>query len=156
MARAGFAALLLISAPGLAAAGEAKGTLTHKGASLTLRHAYLVTGPDVFDRTKTVRRLVVTTRDEEARLRACKDMNCIGEDLDEGLTIDFDGGPRLKYWMVRNKQNVQHSDTAPPSALTARRDEPRHLAGQLAIDDAGHGGPKFTLEFDAPLIKEFK
>ena len=31
------------------AAGQAKGTLSHKGKSVTLAHAYLVTGPDAVD-----------------------------------------------------------------------------------------------------------
>lgn len=148
--------LLLLATPMLATAGEAKGTLTHKGANVALRHAYLVTGPDVFDRAKTIRKIILTPRDFEAKLRGCKTLNCVSEEMNEGMTIEFDGGPVLKYWLVRNNQNVQHSDTASPKSFTARRDEPGHIAGQLTIDDSDHGGPKVMIDFDAPLIKEYK
>ena len=50
------------------AAGQAKGTLSHKGKSVTLAHAYLVTGPDAVDPKKTIRRLILSTKDLGAKI----------------------------------------------------------------------------------------
>ena len=139
-----------------AAAGDAKGTLTHKARTVTFKHAYLVTGPDGFDPKKTVRRIVLSGTDVGAKLRGCQTMSCAGGELMEGLTVDLDGGPRLNYWMAINNQLVQHSGTKPPAALKASADEPKRLAGKLAFDGARSGGPKVEVEFDAALEKEYK
>jgi hypothetical protein len=53
------------------AAGQAKGTLSHKGKSVTLAHAYLVTGPDAVDPKKTIRRLILSTKDLGAKIKGC-------------------------------------------------------------------------------------
>lgn len=150
------AALVLALGPIVAQAGEAKGELAHKGARVNLRHAYLVSAPQVFDKSKTMRVLVLSATNIEAKIKACADLNCVRDEIDDGMTIQFEDGPVLKYWMARNKQQVQHSDTAPPSAFKPGRDEASHLAGALAIDDSGHGGPKLSLTFDAPLVKALK
>ena len=141
---------------GRAAAGEAKGTMAHKARTVTLAHAYLVTGPDGLDPRKTVRRIILSAKDIGAKVRACQTMSCVDGELMEGLVVDIDGGPRLNYWMTVNNQLVQHSGTKPPSALKASADGPKRLAGKLAFDDAQSGGPKVEVDFDAPLVKEFK
>jgi hypothetical protein len=139
-----------------AAAGDAKGTLTHKARTVTFKHAYLVTGPDAVDPKKTVRRVILSPRDVAAKVRGCGTMSCVDGALMEGLVVDLDGGPRLNYWMAINDQMVQHSGTKPPAALKATADEPKRLAGKLAFDDTQSGGPKVDVEFDAALVKEFK
>ena len=30
------------------------------------------------------------------------------------MTVDFDAGPRLNYWVVANGQKIQYSGTAKP------------------------------------------
>ncbi|MBL8702750.1 MAG: hypothetical protein JNK67_30495 [Alphaproteobacteria bacterium] len=136
-------------------AGEAKGSLAHRGAAVPVRYAYLVKGPDAVDPKLIVRKLILSTTDLEAKIRACTTMSCADRDLGDGMTIDFDAGPRLNYWLVRNRQTIQHSGTARPSVFAATRDEAGHLAGKLSFDDGGSGGPKVELEFDAALLKEF-
>ena len=138
------------------AAGEAKGTLGHKGRTVTLTHAYLVTGPDAVDAKKMIRRLILSGKDLGAKVRACQTMSCTDADVTEGLVVDIDGGPRLNYWMAINNQKVQHSGTQRPAALTTSADEPRRLAGKLRFDDTPSGGPKVDVEFDATLVKELK
>ena len=145
-----------LASAGRAAAGDAKGTITHKARTVTLAHAYLVTGPDGLDPRKTVRRIILSAKDVGAKLRACQTMSCADGELMEGLVVDIDGGPRLNYWMTVNNQLVQYSGTKPPAALRASADEPKRLAGKLTFDDAQSGGPKVDVEFDAPLVKEFK
>ena len=83
-------------------------------------------------------------------------MSCVSGALEEGMTVDFDAGPRLNYWIVMNGQRVQYSGTAEPSNFTASTDEAGRLAGTLKIDDAGAGGGKVDVTFDAALTKEFK
>ena len=141
---------------GHGAAGEAKGTLSHKGKVVTLTRAYLVTGPDAVDPKRMVRRIILSAKDVGAKVRACETMGCATDGVMEGLVVDLDGGPRLNYWMTLNDQLVQHSGTKPPAALKASADEPKRLAGKLSFDDTAALGPKVDVEFDATLVKEFK
>ncbi|MBM3522663.1 MAG: hypothetical protein FJX57_06875 [Alphaproteobacteria bacterium] len=138
-----------------AEAGDAKGTLSHRGAPIAVRYAYLVKGPDAIDPKMIVRKLILSATDLEAKIRACTTMSCADSDLNDGMTVDFDAGPRLNYWVVRNKQMIQHSGTAAPAVYTAARNEAGHLSGKLVFDSSGSGGPKVELEFDAALLKEF-
>jgi hypothetical protein len=156
--RIGFTSALAIAlclSTGLpTAAAQTKGTLTYKGKTLTLMHAYLVKGPDVIDADKVIRRLILTPTDIGQKLQACKTMSCTDADLTEGITVDLDGGPRLNYWVVHSDGLVQYSGTAETSALKASADEPRKLAGKLSFDATAANGPKVDVDFDAPLIKE--
>ena len=139
---------------------DAKGTLVYSsrvGAlSATLRYAWLVKGPDSVDPGKMVRRLILSAADIGAALQTCKTMMCAGGQVTEGMTVDFDAGPRLDYWIALNGQKVQYSGTVTPDAFSARVNVARHLAGRLAIDDVAAGGPKVDVEFDVRLLKEFK
>jgi hypothetical protein len=149
------AAIALASAP--ADAGEAKGTITYQTKAgtivVTIRHAYLVKGPDVVS-GKTIRRVVLSVADVAAKLSACGTMMCSDGDITEGMTIDFDAGPRLNYWFVGNNQLVQYSGTAEPASVKLTADTPQRLAGRGDFDQSAAGGPRVQIEFDAPLVKE--
>jgi hypothetical protein len=140
-----------------ASAGEAKGTITYQSKAgaivVTIKHAYLVKGPDVVS-GKTIRRVVLSVADVAAKLGACGTMLCSDGDIGEGMTIDFDAGPRLNYWFVGNNQLVQYSGTADPASLKLTADTPQRLAGRWDIDESAAGGPRVQIEFDAPLVKE--
>ena len=148
-------AIVFASAP--ANAGDAKGTITYKGKSgaivVMVKHAYLVKGPDVVS-GKTIRRVVLSVADVAAKLGACGTMLCSDGDITEGMTIDFDAGPRLNYWFVGNNQLVQYSGTAEPASLELTADTPQRLAGKWDFDGSAAGGPRVQIEFDAPLVKE--
>ncbi len=139
-----------------ASAGEAKGKMEHKGATVTLQFAYLVKGPDAMEPNKIIRKLILSATDIGAKIQACTTMSCADSDLSEGLSIEFDAGPRLNYWMVRNGARIQHSGTQRPEAFAAKTNYASHLAGKLAFDNASSQGPKVDVEFDAALLKEFK
>ena len=104
-------------------AGEAKGTITYKSKAgaivVTIKNAYLIKGPDVVS-GKTIRRVVLSVADIGAKLGACGTMLCSDGDIGEGMTIDFDAGPRLNYWFVGNNQLVQYSGTADPASARSR------------------------------------
>lgn len=148
-------AVAFVASPVAAADGEAKGTLSYKGKTLTLRHVYFVKGPDQVDATKIIRRIILTGTDVEAKLRACRTMSCVSGEILEGIEIDLDAGPRLHYWLVLNNQLVQYSGTARPAVLKIAGQDPKRLAGTLAIDDTAAGGGKVDAEFAATLLKEF-
>ena len=141
-----------LSAP-LAAAGDAKGTLTYKTRTSSLKYAYLVKGPDSVSK-KTIRRLILSASDLGAKISACKTLSCTDSDLNDGLSVNFDSGPRLNYWMVQNDQKIQYSGTLKPEVLKTTADDAKRIAGKLTFDDAGAGGPKVDVEFDATLTKE--
>jgi hypothetical protein len=144
-------------ASGSASAGDAKGTITYNGKAgaivVAIKHAYLVTGPDFVSRT-TIRRVVLSVADVGAKLSACTTMSCSDGGIGEGMTIDFDAGPRLNYWFVGNNQLVQYSSTAEPASLKLSVDTPKRIAGTWNFDASAAGGPRVQIEFDAPLVKE--
>ncbi len=151
--------LAAVSGP-VAAQTSAKGTLTYKAGSgpitVSPKYAYLVKGPDAVDKNVIVRHLILSTTDLEAKIRACQTLNCSDADLGSGMTVDFDAGPRLNYWVALNDQRVQYSGTVKPDAFKATTNSPTRLAGRLAFDGAGAGGATVDIEFDATLIREFK
>jgi hypothetical protein len=136
-------------------AGETKGTISYPKGTVTVKYSYLVKGPDAFDSKKMIRRLIFSATDLTAKLAACKAMSCSDGEVTEGMTVDLDAGPRLNYWMVMNGGLVQYSGTKEPTALKTSADDAKHLAGKLSFDDAGAGGPKVDVDFDAALVKEF-
>jgi hypothetical protein len=151
--------LALLTLTAVVSAGDAKGTLTYssKGKDLTLpiAHAYLITGPDAVDQKVTIRRLLFTNADIDAKLKACTTMNCADTAMGDGLQVDLVEGPRFNYWLTLNGQLVQYSGTAKPEVLTATTNTPTHVAGKLVIDGASMGGPKVDVTFDAELVKAF-
>lgn len=143
-----------------AAFGTAKGTMvyTSKGKDIktSFTYAFLVRGPDGLDATKTVRRLLLTTTDIGAKLKACETMGCVDQAFAQGLQVDWDAGPRLNYWLTLSDQTVQFSGTADPKSFTPMENQDTRLAGRLSFDATFAGGPKVDVEFDASLVKEIK
>ena len=150
---------LAVAIGAAAADGTAKGTLTYQAKSgaitITPKFAYLVKGPDAVDDKLIIRHLILSATDLGAKIAACATMSCTNADLMNGMTVDFDAGPRLNYWVVLNDQRVQYSGTAKPAVLTLTADTATRLAGKLTLDGTA-GGPKVEIEFDAPLLKELK
>lgn len=152
-------ALALTGAAASKGENEAKGTLTYEAKSgpvvVTVKHAYLFKGPDVVSGA-TIRRLVLSTVDVSAKLKACQTMMCSDGGIGEGMTVDFDAGRRLNYWFVANGQLVQYSGTAELTSAKLTADAPDRLAGALSLDGRKAGGPLVQVEFDARLVKEVK
>jgi len=152
---------LILSAAALAAAvGTAKGTATYKSkkgpVTVTFTHAALVVGPDVIS-GKPMRRLVLSTKDVSAAIKACESMmSCSNGGIEEGMTVDFLGEPRLGFWFVANGQLIQHSGVIKPEVATLSTDRPDHLAGTLTFDQSASGGPSVAVSFDASLVKTLK
>lgn len=151
---------VILSAAALAAAvGTAKGTATYKSrkgpVTVTFTHAALVVGPDVVS-GKPMRRLVLSTRDVSAAIKACESMMCSSGNIEEGMTVDFIDEPRLGYWFVANGQLIQHSGVIKPEVATLSTDRPDHLAGTLTFDQSTSGGPSVAVTFDASLVKTLK
>ena len=148
---------VLVSAA--AGAEPASGTINYQSKAGTLAinaaNVYLVKGPDAVS-GKTVRQLIFSPADIGAKLQACTTMSCASGSVTEGMTVDFDVGPRLNYWVVGNGQKIQYSGTARPEAtLKLTADTAQRLAGTLAIDDSAAGGAKVNVKFDAPVAKQY-
>ena len=145
---------LALGAPALS--GDAAGELsldTRRGpVKLTPRHAYLLAGPS-FD-GKPMRQLVLSEADLAPVIQRCERLGCVSGELGSGVTVDFDGGPRLGYWFVANGQRVQHSDTARPDTMTLEQDSAERLRGRWTLQ--GGVGASGTVRFDAPLAKRFE
>ncbi|HYN10979.1 MAG TPA: hypothetical protein VES67_26590 [Vicinamibacterales bacterium] len=138
--------------------GTAKGTMLYTGQdkpiTTTFTHAFLIKGPDVVDQKKMLRRVLLTTADIGAKLKACETMACVDDAFAQGLQVDWDAGPRLNYWLTLNDQLVQFSGTLEPRMFVSKEDSPKRIAGKLTFDGTPASGPKVDVEFDAPLVKE--
>lgn len=145
----------LALAPAAAWAEPAKGTVAQSARSATIKHAWLVSGPDAVEPKMIIRRLVLSATDIGAKLAACAKMSCTSGLVEEGMTVDLDAGPRLNYWVALNGQMVQYSGTEPPASLVTTANDAKRLTGKLRIDRSGSGGPKIDVEFDAPMLKTF-
>ena len=145
--------------PATASADAASGTINYQSKAgplaINAANVYLVKGPDAVS-GKTIRQLIFTSADIGAKLQACATMSCASGSVTEGMTVDFDAGPRLNYWVVGNGQKIQYSGTARPDAtLKLTADTAQRLAGTLAIDDSAAGGAKVNVKFDAPVAKQY-
>jgi hypothetical protein len=144
---------------GSAAAEPASGTINYQSKAgpivINVAHVYLVKGPDAVT-GKMIRELVIAPADIGAKVKACATISCVSGGLTEGMTVDFDAGPRLNYWVVANGQKVQYSGTAKPDeTLKLTTDTADQLAGTLTIDDSKAGGAKVNIKFDAKTAKQF-
>jgi hypothetical protein len=137
---------------------NASGTLTYKSSkkvfNIPLKYAHFLTGPDAFDAKKTIRRLVFTGKDMEAKIKSCDAMNCPDTSI-EGIQIDLDAAPRILYWINLDNGLVQYSGTAAYDILALTTDSKGRLAGTIKIDASAGGGPTLAVKFDAKLLKNF-
>ena len=145
--------------PAAATADPASGTINYQSKAgpivVNVANVYMVKGPDALS-GKTIRQLIFTSADVGAKLQACASMSCVSGNVTEGMTVDFDVGPRLNYWVVGNGQKVQYSGTAKPDeTLKLSADTPERLAGTLTIDDGAMGGAKVNVKFDTTTVKQF-
>ena len=144
--------------PAAATADPASGTINYQSKAgpivINVANVYMVNGPDAVN-GKTIRQLIFTSADVGAKLQACASMMCASGNVTEGMTVDFDVGPRLNYWVVGNGQKIQYSGTAKPETVTLTADTPERLAGTLTIDDSAAGGAKVNVKFDAKTAKQF-
>jgi hypothetical protein len=151
------AAAALVPLP--AAADPASGTINYQSkagaVAISVANVYLVKGPDAAS-GKTIRQLIFTPADLSQKIQACATLSCVSGNVSEGMTVDFDAGPRLNYWVVANGQKIQYSGTArPDEALKLTADTPDRLAGTLVINDGAMGGAKTDVKFDAKLVRQF-
>ena len=139
-------------------ADMANGTVTFTSkagvVALDMKYAYLVKGPDAIS-GQPARRIVLATTDTSAKITACKSMlSCPGGDFDSGMTIDFDVGPRMNFWLVGKGQRIQYSGGAKPETFALTADTPQRLAGKWQLDERTYDGPLIDVEFDATVSKE--
>jgi hypothetical protein len=145
--------------PAAVTADPASGTINYQSKAgpiaINVANVYLVKGPDAVS-GKTIRQLIFTSADVGAKLQACASMMCASGNVTEGMTVDFDVGPRLNYWVVGNGQKIQYSGTAKPDeTLKLIADTAERLAGTLTIDDGAMGGANVNVKFDAIAVKRF-
>lgn len=148
-------AAAIVALAGPAFAEPAKGTVTQAGRSATIRHAWLVVGPDAVDPKTTIRRVVLSANDIGEKLRACATMSCADGNVTDGMTVDLDAGPRLNFWVSLDGQRVQYSGTEPKASLAATANDGKRVAGTLKIDKSKASGPVVDVSFDAPLAKTY-
>lgn len=135
-------------------ASTAKGKLSVEGPdktlSVTITHAYYITGIDRFDETRTVRSIVFTADDQHAALEECEDLSCAMLSSSDGLKIDLDQSGMINWWA--HIAPVQYSSMAGADALVLSVDKPDRLAGTFKL---GGSSTAAIIEFDASLAKDF-
>lgn len=149
---------LALSTAAQAAGGTAKGTVKLKDNTIELKYAYLVKGPDTFEPEKTVSTVILTPSDISGKIEECGSLSC-ATGLTEGMTLgkeEFGSTTRVVYWVVTNDGMKQYSGNDDLSSLVLGTDTKDKMAGKFRVDNSAIDGPAVTVEFDAPLTKEFK
>ncbi|MEQ9617580.1 MAG: hypothetical protein RIG61_00205 [Deltaproteobacteria bacterium] len=147
-------AVLLLSA-GAAAAGEAKGTVSYEGKIIEPKYAYFIKGPDVIEPGMTVRILILSAEDISEKIDSCDTVNCVDGWVKEGMTMQFETGPVVYYWVSLKGGTLQYSGATHKSVFRPTADTDGRLAGKIKFDDTPDGGGKADVEFDVNLTKEF-
>lgn len=147
---------LWLAASTLALAGDtAGGTVNFQAAKGTVKHGFLVRGPDEMDPSKTVLRLYLSSADIGAKIKAAKTFSEADNALEDGAMVDYSDAPHLAYAIRLNGERVQYSGGTSGEAFALTSNKPDHLAGKLHIDDSASGGAKVDATFDLTLMKTF-
>lgn len=132
-----------------------QGPLRVGGKPLTLRHAWIVRGPDSFDKSKLRTYVVMTTEDVSADISKCPNLNCaIFDSVKSGLVL---GLSPEGYWLRAVHPEIRgEKQFSGPSQSSygwkPRLEEPNRAAGKL---QCGFEPIVCDLEIDASLLKEF-
>ena len=136
-----------------AANAATTGTLTTAKGTVAVKYAYVVKGPDTLSGS-VIKKLILTSADIAAKLKACDSTSCVDGAVTEGLVVDI-GGERLNYWFVANNGLTQNSGSTDPAGLKTTADDATHMVGKLSFDGTAMGGPKTEVDFDAAMVKEY-
>ena len=153
--------ILVVSAISLAwstfalAGDSAIGTVSFQAAKGSVKHGFLVRGPDEMDPSKTVLRLYLSSGDIGAKIKAAKTFSEADNALEDGAMIDFSDARHLAYAIRLNGERVQYSGGTDQDAFTLTTNKPDHVAGKVHIDDSASGGAKVDATFDLTLLKTF-
>ncbi|MFI4969959.1 MAG: hypothetical protein ACHP7D_07115 [Lysobacterales bacterium] len=148
-------ALALAASTVALAADSASGTISFQGHAGTIKHAWMVRGPDEMDAGKTVLRLYLSSADIGAKIKACKTLSCADNALEDGAMVDYGDARHLAYAVRLEGERVQYSGGTGPDAFTLSTNKPDHLVGKLHVDDAAAGGAKVDADFDLGLANTF-
>jgi len=139
----------------LAGGDSASGTVIFQATKGTVKHGFLVRGPDEMDPSKTVLRLYLSSADIGAKIKAAKTFSEADNALEDGAMVDYSDAPHLAYAIRLNGERVQYSGGTNGEAFALTTNKPDHLAGKLHIDDSTSGGARVDATFDLTLIKTF-
>lgn len=164
------ASLFALAAPIANAADNASGSIECEGHKITVKHGWLVRGPnvtwqlehnlgDLYDpKGKTMLRLYFSDADVSADIKACKNLSCTKDAIKDGFMVDVADPrdlPELPYriWIVDG--DTKYNNLLKPSILTLSTNQPDHLAGKLHIVDALET-VKVDVDFDLTVINTVK
>lgn len=149
---------LLLDPSGVRAAsvptsGQAIGSVKYKDKTVTLQHAYLITGDN--HGTK-VRKVILSAVDIKDKITASTSLMSASSKLREGISFELDETmPFVGYWMAIADQSTQVSAPLDAKLFATTTNTPQRVAGKVSFDESASGGPKVEASFDAPLTKSF-
>lgn len=151
----GLAVVLLGTTHGAWAVDIASGTVAMGTTKVSIRHAWMVRGPDERDPQQTVLRIYLSSTDIGARIKACATIACADAALEDGAMVDFGDASHLAYAVRLNGARIQYSGGTDAEAFTLSTRTSDHLTGSLHIDDTGRGGAQVIADFDLALSRSF-
>ncbi len=104
----------------------------------------------------TVRILILSAEDISAKIDSCDTVNCVDGWVKEGITMQFETGPVVYYWVSLEGGTLQYSGATHKSVFRPTADTGDRLAGKIKFDDTPDGGGKADVEFDVRLTKAFR
>jgi hypothetical protein len=131
-----------------------RGKAVIAGRSFELRHAWIIRGPDHWEKGRMNTYIVMAADDISAELQKCPDVKCaIWDVLKNGLIMTSEGGGG--FWV-----RAVHPQLAKEQQLSARGwtttvDQPDHIVGRLHWEPQGKDPVILDLEIDAALLKSF-
>ena len=131
------------------------GTLRVGGKPLTLRHAWIVRGPDSLEKSAIRTYVVMTTEDVSADISKCPNLDCaLFDSVKSGLVLGvFPAGYWLRAVHPEIRGEKQFSGPSQSSyGWKPRVQEHGRAAGRLLCE---FEPIVCDLEIDAPLLKEF-
>jgi hypothetical protein len=131
-----------------------RGRAVIAGQSFELRHAWIIRGPDHWEKGRMNTYIVMAADDISAELQKCPDVTCaIWDVLKNGLimTTEKDGS----FWVRALHPKLAKEQQMSARGWAATVDQPDRIVGSLHWEPQGENPIILDLEIDAALLKSF-
>jgi hypothetical protein len=131
-----------------------RGKAVIAGKSFELRHAWIIRGPDHFEKGQMNTYIVMAKADISAELKKCPDVKCaIWDVLKNGLIMTPEAGGG--FWVRAVHPKLAKEQQLSGRGWTARVDQQDRIAGRLHWEPQGKNPVLIDLEIDAALLKSY-
>ncbi len=147
--------LLMASVAAGADRAPVTGKLVVKGKNLSFTRAWLVRGPDTFDKSRAAAYLILSSQDISAAITACADIHCVvGNVVKDGAVLEPSDDGHESFWLRVVSPQLEKEQQLSGRRFTPAIDRHDRLSGKLEFSYS-NTGDEADLDIDATLLKEF-